>query len=206
MDFLNLAFTFPTVLYTTLLLVVILFWVITLLGFADIDMFEADVELEAETNDGAGQSQLLQMGFGGLPITVSLTLVIMLSWLASIYIHQFFAYLLGDGVTFYLVGMAMLIVSFIVGVPLAALFSQPLHRFFESKEILNKNDMIGLECVIATSKVTDSFGQAKVQLQGTEQLIEVRTDSNEPFSLGDTAVLIEHISQKRSFIIAKQPW
>ncbi|WP_170940476.1 hypothetical protein [Pseudoalteromonas sp. NBT06-2] len=50
MEFLNAALTFPTVVFSVLLIIVILFWLVTIVGLSDIDMFEADAELETETN------------------------------------------------------------------------------------------------------------------------------------------------------------
>ncbi|AOT11133.1 hypothetical protein [Pseudoalteromonas luteoviolacea] len=202
MDFLNTIFTFPTVVFTTLLLIVIIFWLIALLGFADIDMLEGDVELEVE----GGSDSFLQMGFGGVPLTISISLVVLISWVASFYAHQLFAYALGDGVMFYLLGSLMMLGCFVASIPLTALLVKPLRRFFDSKEAASKNDFIGLECVIATSKVNSQFGQAKVQFQGTEQLIEVRADEEGLFGLGDVALLIEHDIHKNSYLVVEKPW
>ncbi|WP_254911162.1 hypothetical protein [Pseudoalteromonas sp. A601] len=89
MDFLNLAFTFPTAIFTALLLVVILFWLITLVGFAYIGMFESDLDIDADAAQSPSISSWFNMGFGG-PITVSLSLIVLTSWLISIYAHKSF--------------------------------------------------------------------------------------------------------------------
>ncbi|KZN37950.1 hypothetical protein N480_14495 [Pseudoalteromonas luteoviolacea S2607] len=201
MDFLNTVFTFPTVVFTTLLLIVIGFWVIALLGFADIDMLEGDVELEAD----AGES-IFQMGFGGVPLTISISLSVLISWVISFYSHQLFEYVLGEGVVFYLLGAAVMFGCFVLSIPFTALMVKPLRRFFDSKETASKNEFIGLECVIATGKVTNSFGQAKVQFQGTEQLIEVRCEEENEFKLGDTGLLIEHDETRNSYVVVVKPW
>ncbi|TQF67772.1 OB-fold-containig protein [Pseudoalteromonas luteoviolacea] len=201
MDFLNTIFTFPTVVFTTLLLVVIGFWFIVLLGFADIDMFEGDVEIEAD-----GSDSLFQMGFGGVPLTISISLVILISWVISFYSHQLFEYVLGEGVVFYLLGAAVMFGCFVLSIPLTAILVKPLRRFFESKETASKNEFIGLECVIATSRVTGNFGQAKVQFQGTEQLIEVRCEEENEFKIGDSGLLIEHDELRNSYVVVVKPW
>ncbi|MBE0359833.1 OB-fold-containig protein [Pseudoalteromonas aliena] len=206
MDFLNLALTFPTIIFTALLLVVILFWIITLLGFADIDMFESDLDIEADSSNTSGTHSFLNLGFGGIPITVSITLVIMLSWLISIYAHKFFAYLLGDGILFYLLGLVMLVISVVIALPVAVIISKPLQRFFSSVETSRSSDLLGLECVVVTGKVTPTFGQARINFQGTEQLIEIRAHDNQLFSSGDTVVLLEHLKDQHCYIIAAKPW
>ncbi|MDP2633899.1 MULTISPECIES: OB-fold-containig protein [unclassified Pseudoalteromonas] len=206
MDFLNLAFSFPTAVFTTLLLVVILFWLITLVGFADIDMFESDLDIDADAAQTSSVSSWFNLGFGGVPITVSLSLIVMTSWLISIYTHKLFAHLLGDGILFYLFGMLMLLASLLVALPLAAIATKPLQRFFTSAETSKSTDLLGLECIIVTGKVTSTFGQARVQFQGTEQLIQVRSNDNEPFSSGDTAVLLEHLKEQHCYTITRKPW
>ncbi|WP_235590930.1 OB-fold-containig protein [Pseudoalteromonas sp. 10-33] len=206
MDFLNLALTFPTIIFTALLLVVILFWVITLLGFADIDMFESDLDIEPSSSNSNSAHSASNFGFGSIPITVSISLVVMLSWLISIYAHKFFAYLLCDGVLFYVFGLVMLVVSAIIALPIAVIISKPLQRFFSSVETSRSSDLLGLECVVVTGKVTQTFGQGRVNFQGTEQLIEIRSHDEHPFSSGDTVVLLEHIKEQHCYIVTAKPW
>ncbi|MCF6455754.1 OB-fold-containig protein [Pseudoalteromonas sp. MMG024] len=205
MDFLNTAFSFPSSIYTLLMVIVILFWSVTLIGFADIDMLEGDVDVDAEADVG-GDSGWFQAAFGGVPLTISLSLVIMLSWMFSIYCQMFFSYLLGDGILFYVFGIFMLLASLIAAVPLTIVFLKPLKRFFKGHNTASRNDLLGLECTIATGKVTQSFGQARVFHNGAEHLIEVRCEHNNQFKSGDQAVLIEHQSSQHSYIIADKPW
>ena len=200
MEFFNIALTFPTAIFSTLLLIVIGFWLIALLGFADIDMLEGDVDVHV------GESDTGSLGFGGVPLTVSLSLAIVISWFCSFYAHKFFAYLLGDGVMFYVLGIAMMLGCFFVSLLVTAILVKPLRKFFQSKEAASKSDFIGLECVIATGKVTTSFGQGKVQINGTEQLIEIRCDEDKAFSLGDIAVLIEHNDVANTYTVVEKPW
>ncbi|MEJ6475142.1 OB-fold-containig protein [Pseudoalteromonas piscicida] len=203
MEFLNTAFTFPTVIFSTLLIIVLLFWLIALLGLADLDMLEGDVDIEAES---ASSSSYWELAFGGVPLSISLSIIISLGWIISLYVQQFFAYLLGDGFFYYLTGTAFMIASLIAALPLTALLVRPLRRFFESQETTSKHALIGLECTIATSRVSHSFGQARVYIQGTEQLIEVRSDEDNTFTLGDSALLIEHDESTHSYTIVAKPW
>ncbi|NSY34160.1 DUF1449 domain-containing protein [Pseudoalteromonas sp. JC28] len=203
MEFLNTAFTFPTVIFSTLLLIVLLFWLIALLGFADIDILEGDVDIEAE---GASSGSFWEVAFGGVPVSISLSLIIALGWIISIYVQQFFAYLLGNGIFYYLMGTVFMLASLIAALPLTAVIVRPLRRFFESQETTSKQALVGLECVIATSRVSNTFGQARVYIQGTDQLIEVRSDEDNTFTLGDSALLIEHDTLTHSYTIVAKPW
>jgi len=204
MEYLSLAFTLPTLIFSTLLCVVLLFWLITLIGFADIDMLDGDVSLSSDDIDP--DAAFTKFGFGELPVTVVISMLVMFGWLNSIYLHKFFGYLLGEGVSFYFMSMVMVLVSVFGAMPLVVLLAKPLQRFFDSKEAASKEDMLGLECTIATSKVSDTFGQAKIMFQGAEQLIEVRTECETPFKLGDRAVLLEHNKEQHFYTITATPW
>jgi hypothetical protein len=205
MNFLNTALSFPSIIYTVLMVIVMLFWTLTLIGFADLDMFEGDIELDTDA-DLANDSGLFQAAFGGVPLTISLSIVIMLSWVFNIYCQMFLGHLLGDGALFYFFGTLMLLASFIAAVPLTVLFLKPLKRFFKSQNASSRNDLLGLECTIATGKVTHSFGQARVFHNGAEHLIEVRCEQDNQFKSGDQAVLIEHQTTQHSYTIVAKPW
>jgi hypothetical protein len=205
MDFLNTALTFPTVIFSVLLIIVIIFWLVTIAGLADIDMFEADVEIESQTN-AATSGLFNSLGLTDIPLTVSASLMIMSSWLISTYAQTWFLPNENNNL-YYLFGITIMLVSSILALPITSILAKPLKRFFTSKETATKNDFVGLECVIATSKVTDTFGQARVTFQGTEQLVEIRIqDDTHQFNLGDNAILIEHMSENHSYIIAPKPW
>jgi hypothetical protein len=205
MNFLNTALSFPSIIYTVLMVIVMLFWTLTLIGFADLDMFEGDIELDTDA-DLANDSGLFQAAFGGVPLTISLSIVIMLSWVFNIYCQMFLGHLLGDGALFYFFGTLMLLASFVAAVPLTILFLKPLKRFFKSQNASSRNDLLGLECTIATGKVTHSFGQARVFHNGAEHLIEVRCEQDNQFKSGDQAVLIEHQTTQHSYTIVAKPW
>jgi len=210
MEFLNTALTFPTVVFSVLLIIVILFWLVTIVGLADMDMFEADVELETEANTAntANTSGIFNnLGLGEVPLTVSSSIIIMTAWLISIYSQAWFLTEFKSHSLYYVFGALIIIACSIIALPLSALITKPLRRFFTSKQTANKHDFIGLECTIATSKVTQTFGQARVTLQGAEQLVEIRVqDLTHQFNLGDTALLIEHLVDSRSYVIAPKPW
>lgn len=207
MEFLNTALTFPTVIFSVLLIIVILFWLVTVIGLADIDMFEADVELETEANTAHASGLFNRLGLSEVPLTVSFSIIVMCAWLLSIYSQAWLLNAFKSHDFYYVFGAVASLVCLLIALPLNAFITKPLRRFFTSKQAANKQDFIGLECVIATSKVTQEFGQARVTFKGTEQLIEIRIqDNSHQFNLGDTALLIEHLIDSRSYVIAPKPW
>ena len=92
-DFLRTALSFPTVVFTTALGVVLVYWVVVVLGAIDIDVFGVDVDLELEGDVGAEglDGDLDAEGASGLasllaalrlkhaPLTVTLSVIILVS-------------------------------------------------------------------------------------------------------------------------------
>ncbi|MGW7056709.1 hypothetical protein [Streptomyces sp. NPDC054887] len=70
-EFLHATATFPTVLFSAALVVVVGFWLLVLLGAARHDSFDSDVDTEA-------------LGLGGVPLSVSASLLIALCWFFSV--------------------------------------------------------------------------------------------------------------------------
>lgn len=108
----------------------------------------------------------------------------MTAWLISIYSQAWFLNAFKTHDLYYVFGAVLIFTCSIIALPLSALLTKPLRRFFTSKQTAHKHDFIGLECIIATSKVTETFGQARVTFQGAEQLIEIRVqDLTHKFNL-----------------------
>ncbi|MFD1049973.1 hypothetical protein ACFQ1S_32785, partial [Kibdelosporangium lantanae] len=66
-EFFQAALGFPAVLLTFLLIVVLLYWVLTLFGVVDMD-----------------DDQLAGWGFGGVPLVIVLSVTAVVAWLASL--------------------------------------------------------------------------------------------------------------------------
>lgn len=78
-DFIEAVLDPPTVLFSFLLVVVIGYWLLVLVGWADLDL-DADVDAEA---GGAG-GFLAALGLGGVPALVALSLLTVLAWFVSL--------------------------------------------------------------------------------------------------------------------------
>lgn len=199
MAFFESALTFPTVIFSTLFLIVLLFWLVSLVGLADMDAADPDGDAEAEGGF------IDSVGLGGVPVTISLSIAVMVAWMISIYSQPLLSGF--SGALLYGVGSVLTVVCGFVGLLVTRFAIKPLRRFFSTNQASSHAHLLGLECKIATGKVTDSFGQAKVYFQGAEHLIEVRlADLAEQFKLGDSAVLIDYLPEKRQYLVSHKPW
>ena len=82
--FLDAATSFPSVIYTVLLGVVLVYWLLSLIGIVDIDsgpVIEAELHTDADVDEiGDLASYLVAMGLNGVPFSVVLSLLVLVSW------------------------------------------------------------------------------------------------------------------------------
>lgn len=187
--FLSNFFSAPTIYFSLPFIFLMLFWVLTVAGFADFEMldFLTDVDTDADS-DGAQSSWLESLGLDGVPLTVVITLIdiyaLALTYMARKYIMPLF-----DGIlSATAVGLLVALFAIIIALPIAAISIKPLRRFFYTHEGVSKNDLVGTICTVTTQTVTTSFGQATTD-QG--MILSVRAPEPNTITKGTRIALIE---------------
>lgn len=207
---LNFSAQFPTVIYSTLLGIVVIYWLVGMLGIIDLDLApDADVDVELDTDvtasAGALTGLLLTFGLTGVPFTLVISIVLLVSWLISIYAQIYVMSLLDTVWLYYLVGITSTVVVFFISLPVTGLLIRPLRGMFNSVETATSDHLVGRDGTVATGKVTASFGQAKVLNEGAEILLDVRCEPEHTLTMGDKVLLIEYCREKHSYIVAPLP-
>ncbi|WP_327088692.1 hypothetical protein OIE66_41355 [Nonomuraea sp. NBC_01738] len=174
-DFLGAVLAFPTVLFSALLVVVVGYWIIVLTGLFDLEDGEA-----------------AWLGLGGMPIGVSLSLLVATAWLLSLISGQ----ILG--------GLPYLsLVIALAGAWLATrLAAIPMRRLFPDARQPSRTDFVGQHCVIRTGQVTPAFGQAEVTAtDGSSAVIQVRTTGDDRLARGDNALIFDYAAEGEFFLV-----
>ena len=184
-EFLDVALDFPTVLFSFLLVVVIAYWVLVLMGLANV---EDDVE-----GGTASGGFLAGLGLGGPPVSVVISLLIVLAWFASL-AGRVLLDRLGFGArTLLLLCLGLLVLALLCAWLITRLLIAPLRRVFPSGPEASRSAFIGALCVIRTGRVTTTFGQAEVTaLDGSSAVIQVRQAGNEPLGSGSRALIYDY--------------
>lgn len=171
--FFEAALSFPAVLFTPLLVVVIGYWLVVIAGGADP---EGDAD-----SDGGGFLGFL--GFGGVPASVVLSLLIAVAWFAALAGGE----VLG-AVPAALVLAGALVVAWLV-TRVAVLL---LRRVMPAGAGPSRADFVGLTCVVRTGRVTGTFGQAEVHApDGSSAVVQVRQTGHDDLRAGTVAVLYD---------------
>lgn len=201
-DFLNNVFSFPTLFYTGLLIVTILYWVASSFGLGDLDITELEID-SSDISDGAGW--LSKFKLDGIPLTVSISLVIFLSWVICFLVVHFYQDKIPEGWVQIFVGFWLIILMPVISAPIVGTLLTPLKPFFkklkEDGAGRNADALIGHLATIRTNKVTLDFGDAELDDAGANLILKVRADEPNDFKRGDSVVITEYLEDENTYRI-----
>ncbi len=171
--FIEAALSFPTVLLTPLLIIVILYWVVVIAGGAD-------------PEHGHVHGDLL-----GVPLPFFVSLLVALGWFGTLAGSEWHA-----SFPLWVVPIAALVAAAIV----TRLLAIPLSRLLPTGPVASRADFLGLTCVIRTGRVTGTFGQAEVHAaDGSSAIIQVRQAGEDDLSAGTVALIYDVDSEGEFF-------
>lgn len=199
---LAVASQFPTVIYSTLLGIVVVYWFVGMLGLIDLD-FSGDIELDSEIEVSVGglTGLLLTFGLTGVPFTLVISIIILTCWLVSIYLQFYLLTWLPDGWLYYLMGAVSSFIVFLISLPVTAVIIRPLKGMFNSVETATSHHLVGKDATIATGTVTETFGQARLFNDGAEILLDVRCSAEHALTMGDKVLVIEYLQENHAYIV-----
>lgn len=200
---LEVAAQFPTVIYSVLLGIVVIYWLVGLLGLVDLDFSgDTDIDVDADVSVGGLTGLLLTFGLTGVPFTLVISIIILICWLLSFYLQFYLLTWLPDGWLYYLLGAASDFVVFLISLPITAIVIRPLKGMFKSVETVTSNALVGNEATIATGTVSATFGQARTLNAGAEILLDVRCEPAHTLKMGDKVLVIEYLHESHAYIVA----
>jgi len=220
-ELLQSSLQFPTVVFTVALGIALVYWLFVLLGALDLDLlgsghpdFDVDVSgVHADVGDASGGHDAggghdadgdadadgggvwTMLGLGTVPLTISISFILLVGWVGSLLAMH---YLVGDSG----IGKALLLpLMLILALPIAALLVKPLAPVFRIKEGKSNADYVGHVCTITTNTVDDTFGFANIEDGGSLVQISVRCDKAGKLARGDKALVIEFDPARRTFVV-----
>lgn len=203
MDFSSIANEFPTLIYSGIIVVLTLYWLLVIIGMLDLDIIHLDIDANGLLGGLTGF--LLTFGLTGVPVTIVLTLISFIAWpicaLSSFYLLPLVASI---DLLVYLLAMVIVVGSFMIAVILTAPLTRLLRPLFKISEAPSKNSIIGQFCTITTSSVTEKFGQGEVEQSGASLLIDLRAESPNDFKRGEQALIIEYCADQDCYLIVKE--
>jgi len=210
-EFLVNISSFPTAIYTTLLVVVVGYWLLALTGTFDLDAFDVGVDIDVEVDGDIGglgrvAGLLTTLGLTGVPITVVISLLFLNAWIIC-----YFASLLIPALPqiisliHLLIDISIAIVSFMISILVTATMIKPLRGLFRKINQAPKSvSLLGATCRIRSSRADHDFGEAECLHEGASLIVKVRTNGDQEFTTGDSVVLVEHNAENDFFNIVSE--
>jgi hypothetical protein len=224
----QLALTFPSVVYTVLLGVVLVYWSFVVLGAIHLGDGSADGHFDAlgdagtDVGDVGDGGEVADSGHGhhdghgsegsavaalinalhlrSVPLTVILSLIITFSWLVCTVAMQLVARELPAG-SRALLAWLVLVGSPILALPLTSFSARPLAKVFTHRQATSRSDLIGKTCVVRTGTVTGTFGEASLEDGGAGLVVRVRVDRELNVKRGDQMLIVDWDREHESFLV-----
>jgi len=196
---------YPTVIFTGLVMFVTLYWLVSLLGMADMDTVElGDAGGEADISDlsstGFFTGLMLKFGLYGVPLIIILTLISLIGWLLSYlytsFLHQYFH----SGALYYVFGTGALVFVLVISMWLTGLLISPIRKNIAKIPKRNASSNIGKIAVVRTLSVTDKHGEAVLNDGGAGLILKIRSDmSDNQLKQGDKVVLVAYLDDANTY-------
>lgn len=205
-NFLSNAFTFPTIVYTGLLILVVLYWLSSIIGVTDLDPVETEIDADA-----SGLAVwLTRFRLNGIPITLTLSVIIFLSWIICFFLIEFTYQMMEEkGMTDGWVKIALqfwvLILTPALALPITIPLLAPLRPLMAKlkREATGAvaNDFIGRTATVRSEKINASHGTVELSDGGAGLILQIRTDKENDYKRGDKVVLKEYLPETNTYKI-----
>ena len=97
--------------------------------------------------------------------------------------------------------LGVLVVSLLLALPMTSLAARPLASVFTPKRAPMKSDFIGQTCVVRTGSVTPKFGEATLHDGGAGLVLSVRVSGDQQLSRGEKALIIDYDPEREIYLV-----
>lgn len=203
MSFLHLLTSYPGLLPSIVVGVLLVFWLLTIAGLLDMDSFGPDWLGGSEDADVSGLPEaLLALGLDRLPFSIVVSGVAFFWWLLTMLVAGLLMPLVP--LPLWVSGTLVLAAALVAAVLLASVSLRPLKPLFVVNENVTRESVIGRRCRILTLSVEDNFGQAEVEMgAGTRLTLQVYAAEPNRLVRDSQAVVLEFDPRRRRYLVAE---
>lgn len=206
--FWGIFFSFPVVIFSGLVTICVLYWLVASIGVLTVDCLDIDFDIDVKQlstdNPASGFSGLLmKLGFNEVPMTLVITLIALFGWSICYFSFRFFMMPISHyALIYYLLGLIIFITAFIAAVYLTAFTIKPLRPIFSKLNTANSHkSLLGQTVEIRSSTVSETKGEATYEDGGAGLILQVRCNESYQFKRGDKAILLSYDKTNNSYEI-----
>lgn len=205
-SFLDAAIAYPTAIYTTLLGVVLLYWLLALIGVVDLDLQGAEHGLHVDVDggmEGLGglASFVVAFGLSGVPFSIVLGLLVVISWTVCCLGGMWLLPWVPGGILHGVAATVLLLLSLVLALPITALLLQPLKGLFVTHNAVSNAALVGQRCKVLTTHVGETFGQAEVSRRGAPINIDVGAQVPNSLKRDSVALILDYDPSTSRYLI-----
>ena len=210
MEFISECFQPYNALFTVFVLACVCYWIMVVGGFFGVETLDFDVDVDVDL-DGAvdGSADATDLGSVGLiggfmrfmhfhevPFMIVATIVSTVTWILVCLLNLYWN--TGQSWSFALMAV---VPTLIASLAISKILLQPFVVLFRNVDVPEKKlkDYVGEECLVQTSEVTKTFGQAEISTHESPIVIQIRNLTAFKFGRGDRAVLDNYNSAGKYF-------
>ncbi|NZA26309.1 hypothetical protein H0E84_07915 [Luteimonas sp. SJ-92] len=199
-EFLRIALSFPTVVFSLALGVMVALWLLAALGIFQSEALDGWALPDIDGMEPQGLTAvMMKFGLGGLPLMLVLTLLAFIAWLVSYFADYLLLRHLGSTLLRFPLGAVVLLVAFVAGVLGAGQALRPIRHFLARLAPQAQRSVIGMAATVRSPAVTATGGQATVEDGGAGLILQVRSDREGGFHRGDRVVLLEYLEPDNAY-------
>lgn len=224
--FLRIVTSFPTVVYTVLLLVVVVHWLLSALGILEVDSVDGlmpdgfgghDIgghgighgheighghDLGGHAGNGHHHETgglLMKFGLHGVPIMVVFTIIAVVGWSVCFFVDEYVLRTVPLGIFDLPARIATMVAGLLVSIPVGRLVLTPVRRAMRRFAPVSQRPMLGRYGTVRSPELTLTSGTAEVDDGGAGLILQVRADVSGRFVRGDRVVLIEYLEEQNAY-------
>ena len=207
---LTAATAFPTAIYTVLLGVVLVYWLLAIIGMVDFECSGIDLDIEthadASVDDmGTLASYVVAFGLHGVPFSIVVSLLVLVGWTLTFLAGVTVLAWVPTDILKWLVGLVVLLVAFALSIVITARLVRPLRGLFVHHTAQSNASLVGQTCRVLTGTVDERQGRAEVAQRGASLNIRVWSPSPNSLKRGDTALITEYDAGTHRYLVMPLP-
>ena len=206
--YLEILSSYPTAVYTVLLGIVTVYWLLSALGLFEMDLLDGLLGLEAagdavgdaggDSDGGALASLLIKFGLDGVPLMVVFTLIALVGW-SVCYLTDLHVLRGMTGSVGVLARTGTLVGGLLLSIPISRVALMPVRRALHHNRPVQQTPLLGRAATVRSPEITQNSGTAEINDGGAGLILQVRHATPGLFVRGDRVVLIEYLSEENAY-------
>ncbi|MGQ7286644.1 hypothetical protein ACUN7Z_03700 [Vreelandella venusta] len=183
---------FPTIVFTFLLALIALYWLLVLIRLAPLELFERD-----SLRDDHMASTLVSLGFAGVPATLALSFLVLFASVISLAIELLALRWLSLGMLRVPVGVLVLWIAFAVASPIAAAVCHSLQRVLHRYQPFNRRCLLGAT-VVVSERQNDEYASAQLENEPSSA-VKLHCKAGDCPQAGERRVLVKYLASEGAY-------